>query len=139
LIINIGTILRSYDGAKVDAVLVCNKKAKLTNQKLIKASMGAVFTVPIIEFSNAEACITWLSKHQFTIYLADTRADKAYKNYEYGGNTALIVGGERYGISKEWYSCESQLLSIPMHGICDSLNVGVATSIFLYELCMNKQ
>ena len=100
--------------------------------------MGAVFTIPIIEFGDTSACIMWLKAHHFNIYLADTRAAKTYQSYHYDGNTALVMGSERYGISREWYSCEPQLLSIPMLGMCDSLNVGVAASVILYEICMRK-
>jgi RNA methyltransferase, TrmH family len=135
---NIGTILRTCDGAGVDAVFVCNKRAKLTNPKLIKGSMGAVFFVPIVEFTDIDDCITWLNKRDFNMYLTDTGASKTYKNYEYEGNIALIIGGERYGTSKKWYGCRTRKLSIPMFGICDSLNVGTATSVLVYEICMKK-
>jgi RNA methyltransferase, TrmH family len=135
---NIGTILRTCDGAGVEAVFICNKKARVTNPKLVKGSMGAVFTIPIIEFDNTSACTDWLKAHNFMIYLADTRADKTYKSVDYNGNTALVIGSERYGISSEWYSCNPQLLSIPMLGMCDSLNVGVAASVITYEISMKK-
>ncbi len=135
---NIGTILRTCDGARVDAVVVCNKKARITNPKLIKASMGAVFSIPIIEMGNTDQCINWLKENNFSIYLADTRADKTYKDYNYSEKTALVVGNERYGISSDWYDNNPKLLSIPMLGICDSLNAGVAASIMVYEICMRK-
>ena len=135
---NIGTILRTCDGAGVDAVFICNKKARVTNQKLVKGSMGAVFIIPIIEFDDTSVCAKWLEAHDFNIYLADTRADKTYKNFDYDGNTALVMGSERYGISKDWYFCNPQLLSIPMLGMCDSLNVGVAASVITYEMCMKR-
>jgi TrmH family RNA methyltransferase len=133
---NIGTILRTCDGAGVNAVFICNKKARLTNPKLLKSSMGALFTIPIMEFVDTIECIKWLKAHDFNIYLADTRADKSYKDYNYNGNTVLVIGSERYGISEEWYTCNPQLISIPMLGICDSLNVGVAASILTYEISM---
>lgn len=136
---NIGTILRTCDGAGVDAVFICNKRARMTNPKLIKASMGAAFVIPMIEFDSVDRCRSWLLEHNFHIYLADTQADHTYKSYEYEGNTALVVGSERYGISKEWNGCGTRLLSIPMLGVCDSLNVGTAASIILYEIGMKKQ
>lgn len=54
---NIGTILRTCDGAGVDAVFICNRRARLTGPKLVKASMGAIFSVPVIEFGDARQCI----------------------------------------------------------------------------------
>lgn len=135
---NIGTILRTCDGAGADAVFICNRKARMTNPKLIKSSMGAVFTVPVIEFDDTELCIDWLKARNFSIYLADAKAGRTYRDFDYTGNIALVMGSERYGISKKWYSCDPQPISIPMRGICDSLNVGVAASVIIYEISMKR-
>jgi TrmH family RNA methyltransferase len=135
---NIGTILRSCDGANIDAVFICNKRARLTHPKLIKGSMGSAFFIPIVVFDSVTDCKEWLSKNRFTFYLADTRADKNYRDYDYEGNVALVVGSERYGITKEWYQCEPKLVSIPMLGQCDSLNVAIAATIILYEMRLKK-
>ncbi|MBO0992678.1 TrmH family RNA methyltransferase [Bacillus sp. SD088] len=135
---NIGTILRTCDGAGVDAIFICNKRARMTNPKLIKSSMGAVFVIPIIEFSSTAACISWLKKYHFNIYLADTKSTKTFKEFEYKGRSALVVGSEKFGVSDKWYSTETQKLVIPMLGVCDSLNVGTATSICIYEICMKR-
>jgi TrmH family RNA methyltransferase len=136
---NIGTIIRTCDGAGVDAVFLCNRKSRLTNPLLIKGSMGAVFTIPIVEFDNVRSCIDWLVSHHFNIFLADTKAEISYKHANYTGNTALVMGCERYGISGDWYSSSPKLISIPMLGICDSLNVGVAASILAYEAACLKE
>lgn len=136
---NIGTILRTCDGAGVDAVFICNKRARLTHPKLIKGSMGAAFVKPIVEFAGVDECKKWLAERGFKIYLADTRAEKYYNGFSYEGNTALIMGSERYGISREWYDSNINMLSIPMLGVCDSLNVGIAASIIIYEICMKKK
>lgn len=135
---NIGTIIRTCDGAGVDAVFICNKKARVTNPRLVKGSMGAVFNIPIVEFDDVNTCVKWLESHGFSIYLADTRAERTYKDMIYNGNTALVMGCERYGISEAWYNSDPQLIAIPMLGICDSLNVGVAASILAYEICMRR-
>ena len=135
---NIGTILRSCDGANIDAVFICNKRARLTHPKIVKGSMGAVFFMPIIVFESVTECKAWLSKNGFTIYLADTRAEKLYCNYTYKNNTALVVGSERYGITKEWYQDDPKLIAIPMMGKCDSLNVAIATTVVIYEMRLKK-
>lgn len=130
---NIGTMLRMADGAGVDAVLICNRRARLTHPKLIKGSMGAALTVPVFEFENVSDCRGYLYKNGFTVYLADTRADKYYYDEPFGCNAALVMGSERYGITKSWYEGEYTMISIPMLGKCDSLNVGVAASVLSYE------
>ncbi len=71
--------------------------------------------------------------YNFTIYLADTRAEKYYYQEEFGKKTAIVLGAERYGISKEWYMHKHCKIAIPMLGNCDSLNVGVAATILAYE------
>ena len=131
---NIGTVLRTCDGAGVDGVLVVNRKAKIRSQKVIKASMGAAFTVPMIEFSSVGECRDWLSARGFSVYLADTRAERDYDTEPYRFPAALVAGSERYGISRDWYDGSENMIKIPMRGISDSLNVGVAASIFLYEM-----
>jgi len=136
---NVGTILRSCDGAAVDALFIVNRRARLTHPKVIKGSMGAAFFIPVVVFETVAECRHWLSEHGFTVYLADTRASKTYRDYAYEGNVALVSGSERYGISREWYEGDPALLSIPMLGKCDSLNVAIATTIILYEMRMNKQ
>lgn len=135
---NIGTILRTCDGSGVEAVLICNKRARITNSKLIKGSMGAAFFIPIVEFKDINDCITWLRANGFNIFLADSSGYKSYKSYEYKGRSALVLGSERYGLSEQWYSFDSNVLSIPMFGICDSLNVGTAASIILYEMSLRR-
>lgn len=136
---NIGTMLRTLDGAGADAMLICNRRARLTHPKILKGSMGAAFTVPTVEFETVAQCAEFLNKRGFSIYLADTRAEKNYCDYAYSGRSALIVGSERYGISKEWYDGDVNMLKIPMLGGCDSLNVGVAASVIIYEMSLKTK
>ncbi|MBR4940555.1 MAG: hypothetical protein IKZ19_00955 [Clostridia bacterium] len=131
---NIGTVLRTCDGAAVDGVMVVNRKARTKSQKVIKASMGAAFTVPMVEFDTVDLCRAWLAEHGFSVYLADTRAERYYDTEPYRFPAALVAGSERYGISRSWYDGTENMIKIPMRGISDSLNVGVAASIFLYEM-----
>lgn len=130
---NIGTMIRLADGAGVDAVFICNRKARLTHPKLIKGSLGAVLSVPVIEFASVRECHEYLTKRGFTIYLADTDAKLAYFDEPFGKNAALVMGSERYGISREWYSLDHKMIFIPMLGDCDSLNVGIAATVLVYE------
>lgn len=136
---NIGTMLRVADGAGVDAVFLCNRKARLTHPKLIHSSMLAVLTVPVYEFDSVDACSEWLSSKGFCIYLADSRADKMYYELPYGTRTAFVLGSERYGIDRRWYTKTPSLVAIPMLGKCDSLNVGVAATVLLYEASIKNK
>lgn len=136
---NVGTILRTCDGADIDAVFICNRRARITHPKIIKGSMGAAFTKPIVEFASVEECRAWLKKKKFKIYLTDTRATKTYLEENYDGRVALIVGSERYGITKPWYEGDHEMIMIPMLGQCDSLNVAIATTIIAYEASLKQK
>lgn len=136
---NAGTMLRMADGAGADAVFFCNRKVRMTHPKLIKSSQGAILTVPTYEFSSVAECRQWLKKFGFTVYLADTRAERYYYDEPFGTNCALVVGSERYGIAREWYDDDYSMIAIPMLGKCDSLNVGVAATVLTYEACIKNK
>ena len=136
---NAGTMLRMADGAGADAVFFCNRKVRMTHPKLIKSSQGAILTVPTYEFSSVAECRQWLKRFGFTVYLADTRAERFYYDEPFGKNAALVVGSERYGIAREWYDGDYSMIAIPMLGKCDSLNVGVAATVLTYEACIKNK
>jgi TrmH family RNA methyltransferase len=135
---NIGTIIRSVDGAGGDGVIVCNSKARLIQSKVIKSSHGSIFKIPSMEVET-KTLIKWLKDNEFQIYLTDTRAKKEYYEVDYSGRIAIVAGNERYGISKEWYDEDCKTISIPMFGDADSLNVSIATTIVLYEASLSQK
>lgn len=136
---NVGTMMRVADGAGVDAVFICNRKARMTHPKLIQASMGSLFSLPFVEFDDFADCGAQLQRLGFDIYLTDSRAETAYYDYPYGRRTAFVMGSERYGISRGWYDLDVKLVSIPMFGKCDSLNVGVAATVVCYEASLKNK
>lgn len=131
---NVGTILRTCDGMGVENIFMVNNKLKINHHKIVKASMGGFFTTNLYEFNSINECKEWLDKNHFTIVLGDPDSNNNFKNYNYQKKTALVVGNERYGISKEWFLGKHTSISIPMHGCCDSLNVSIAASILIYEI-----
>lgn len=135
---NIGTIIRSVDGAGGDGVIICNSKVRKTNQKLIKSSMGSSFILPVIK-SDINKTIMWLKSNGFKIIVTDLKASKSYYNADYKGRIAIIAGNEIHGISDIWnkYACERVI--IPMFGGADSLNVGVAAAMVVYEASYHQR
>ena len=136
---NIGTIYRTADGLGIDGILVCNRRAKITSNKVVKASMGALFYIPTKQFDDVDACYKWLEDRDFNVYLTDTRAEKNYFEIDFKNRVALVAGCERYGIDKKWYKDSAKLIKIPMLGKCDSLNVAVATVIMASEVVMQQK
>jgi len=135
---NIGTIIRSCDGTDADGVIICNRKTRLTHPKLIRSSQGSCFKVPIAEAEAADVQ-AWLAGNGYRIILTDTRAEKQYFEEDYSGRVAIVMGSERYGISEGWYGMDTVKISIPMYGDCDSLNVGIAATIILYEAAIRRK
>ena len=134
---NIGTIIRSCDGTDTDAIIICNRKTRLTHPKILRSSQGSCFKVPIVE-EETLTVIEWLKKNKYRILLTDTDADKFYYEESYKGKIAIVMGSERYGISKDWYGVDADALKIPMFGDCDSLNVGIAATLILYEAAIRR-
>ncbi len=130
---NIGTIIRCADGSGADGIVITNRQQRLSHHKLIRASMGSLFAFPVIE---AEACeaIAWLKRQRFKIVTTDTDAQLSYRQADYRGRVAIVMGNERHGISPAWYAAQDTSVFIPMHGRADSLNVGNAAVLMLYEV-----
>lgn len=130
---NVGTIIRTADGAGITAVVICNKRTRMNHPKVIRSSQCTILNLPVIE-ANMEELQSWLQSKKFTFYFADTEAKESYSDVQYADKTAVIMGSERYGIHKKWYDLPHVGVFIPMLGKADSLNVGVATSIIAYEV-----
>ncbi len=129
---NCGTIARSADATGFDAVIFTNRKIRLNHPKFVRASMGSVLKVPIIE-TDIETLTAWLKKHGFQILLADTEGATSYHEQHYAQRAALVVGSEKYGLHKDWYEVPAEKVSIPMLGSVDSLNVAIAATVLMYE------
>lgn len=135
---NIGTIIRSCDGTDTDAVIICNRKTRITHPKIVRSSQGSCFKVPIIE-EDTQRVINWLTANNYRIILTDTDSKRCYYEDDYDGKIAIVMGSERYGISKDWYDLCADLVKIPMYGDCDSLNVGIAATLILYEAAIKRK
>ena len=134
---NIGTIIRSCDGTDTDAIIICNRKTRITHPKILRSSQGSCFKVPIVE-EEASNVMEWLTKNKYKVILTDTDAEKFYYEESYKDKIAIVMGSERYGISREWYGIDHEMLKIPMFGDCDSLNVGIAATLILYEAAIKR-
>lgn len=129
---NLGTMLRSADAAGADAVIVCDRKTDLRNPNVVRASIGTIFSVPVVEADSPDA-LSWLRKNRLRIVAATPHATTLYTEADLAEPTAIVVGAEQYGLSACWMDEADARVSIPMRGRSDSLNVATATTILLYE------
>ncbi|MEO8972753.1 MAG: TrmH family RNA methyltransferase [Ktedonobacteraceae bacterium] len=134
---NVGTIIRCADGAGADGIIITNRRQCLAHPKLLRASMGSLFSFPVIETGVAEA-IAWLKRHHFTIVATETTAMLSYRSASYQGRVAVVMGNEHSGISQEWHEAQDMSVFIPMNGRADSLNVGNAAVLMLYEMLFHQ-
>lgn len=135
---NLGTILRSADAAGVDAVIVCDRCTDIYNPNVVRASVGTLFTLPVIEASSAEV-LAWLKKHQIKVAAATPSAKQEFTQVSFKEGVAIAVGTEQLGLSQLWMDAADIQVRIPMHGVADSLNVATATTLLLYEVVRQRK
>ena len=128
---NLGAVLRTADAAGADTVLVCDPLTDLYNPNLIRASLGAVFSLPVVCCTTPQA-IAFLKERGIRILTAQLQ-DKPYYGTEMTAGTALVMGSEALGLGDAWRTAADAHILIPMNGIVDSLNVSVSAAILLYE------
>ena len=129
---NLGAVLRSADAAAASAVIICDPLTDLYNPNLIRASVGAVFTVPVAVASTKET-IGFLKNKGIKILTAQLQDSSLYYSEQMSGPTAIVMGTESTGLSQEWRAAADAHIRIPMLGRLDSLNVSVSAAILLFE------
>lgn len=135
---NLGAVLRSADAAGADAVIICDPLTDIYNPNLIRASIGAVFTVPVAACSSEDA-IAFLKQRNFKILTAQLQDSDLYYDSDMTGPTAIVMGTESTGLSDLWRKAASAHIRIPMLGRLDSLNVSVSAAILLFEAIRQRQ
>ena len=129
---NVGAVLRSADGAGVDALIAADPRTDLFNPNAIRASAGTVFSVPLAA-ASATATIQWLRAHGLRIVAARPDADRLYTDADLTGPLVLALGSETDGLTDLWSEPDVEAVRLPMLGVADSLNVSVTAAILIYE------
>lgn len=130
---NLGTIIRSAVAFDIDTIVLSKNTVDLYNSKVIRASQGMIFNINIIKRDLLDF-IFELKNNNYHIYATKVNGGKSLKDVEKNKKFAIIMGNEGAGVKKELLDLADQYLYIEMNSACESLNVGVATSIILYEL-----
>lgn len=134
---NLGALLRTADGAGVDAFIACNSQADLYNPNTIRSSVGCVFTVQSAS-TNTTELLSWLKENGIRLLVATPEAAISYTDADFTIPTAILVGAEDVGVSAELKQASDQNIVIPMMGVNDSLNVSVAAAVLVYEAIRQK-
>ena len=128
---NLGAMLRSLDAAGGTGLLIADAVADVFNPNAVRASVGAVFGLPIATASG-DAIRDWLDRRGIPLLAASPQAETIYTDATLTGPVALAVGSEHRGLGENWLA-SAQTVSIPMAGRVDSVNAATAAALLLFE------
>jgi TrmH family RNA methyltransferase len=135
---NLGTILRSSDAVGLDGLIVCDRCTDIHNPNVVRASVGTLFTLPVVE-AKGEEVLQWLRSKHILIAAATPSASLEFTEADLSGPLAIAVGTEQLGLSERWMKQADIQVRIPMCGAADSLNVAMATTLLLYEALRQRR
>ncbi len=131
---NLGTILRTADAAGVPAVLLLGPTADPWDPAAVKASMGAVFHVPVVRLDDEDTLYRWAREHRISVAATAPRAEQRVWDLDPPPRLALLLGPEGEGLDEQSLRRADLQVSLPMVGTAESLNVAVAAGILTYEV-----
>lgn len=134
---NLGTILRTVDSIGLKQIIVAEGSGDIFNPKVVRSTMGAIFRVKVKISQDIQKTIAEIKKHKFKVISTSLATDKSIYDVKYE-KSAIIIGNEANGVSKELQDASDELVKIPMLGNTESLNASVATGIVLYEYVRQK-
>jgi TrmH family RNA methyltransferase len=135
---NLGTILRTADAAGASGIILLENSTDPWAHSAMRASTGAIFTRHLVR-AEWPAFVVWTREQNVTLVGATDEAETPYRGADYGSRTVLLMGSEREGLSKAQREACHRLVAIPMRGQVDSLNLGVAASLVLYEILDQRE
>lgn len=130
---NLGTIIRSSVAFGIDTIVLGTGCVSVYNPKVVRATEGLLFHLNIVE-SDLPKIITELKDKDYKIYTTDVLNGREVASLEFPLKVGVIIGNEGQGVSTEIKNLCDDFICIKMQKECESLNVGVATSIILYEM-----
>jgi len=135
---NFGAIIRTAEVSGVDAIIIQNQSSAPINADTVKTSAGGVFNVPICKVSHIKDAIYHLKSSKIMVIAASEKAEKNIYDLSLKKSLAIIMGSEQRGISPSVLKLSDEMVKLPMFGKIESLNVSVASGIFLYEVIRQR-
>lgn len=136
---NIGTILRTAAAAGVDGVILLRGCADVYGNKVVRATMGALCHMPLVQNVTQEELLQWTQTHTIDVYAAacDDMA-RAHVHTDFSKSCAVIFGNEANGVSRTLLARVPHVY-VPMFGVAESLNVSAAAAVILYEAVRQRR
>lgn len=130
---NLGTIIRTGEGAGITGVIMSAQTVDIFNPKTIRATMGSIYRVPFLYVNDLGETLKLLHQHGVHTYAAHLKGETYYDTFSFTEPTAFLIGNEGNGLQKETADMAESYLKIPMEGQLESLNAAVATALLMYE------
>ncbi len=136
---NVGTVIRTAEALGIDGILLSDGCCDIYNPKVLRASMGGVFRLPLMRVGDMAQTVTALQDKGMTAFacVVDATATPITKA-EMGQGSVTVIGNEGNGLRAETVAACRQSVTIPMTGRAESLNASMAAGIILWEMCRNK-
>jgi RNA methyltransferase, TrmH family len=131
---NLGTIIRTASAAGAAAVVLIGQTTDPFDPAAVKASMGALFTLPVAHAAGPADFFGWAAARRVTVVTTSARAEQSFWDASYPGPVALLLGAEGAGLPGEMLARGDRQVRIPMSGTAESLNLAVAAALLLYEV-----
>ncbi|MDD5508422.1 MAG: 23S rRNA (guanosine(2251)-2'-O)-methyltransferase RlmB [Bacteroidales bacterium] len=136
---NVGAIARTAECAGVDALLIPSRGFAQINADAVKTSAGALARIPVCRTFNLFRTCQYLRNSGLQLVACTEKGVECYHQVSYLLPTAIVIGSEDTGISRDILKLADRLVRIPILGEIQSLNVSVATGVILYELVRQRQ
>ena len=133
---NLGTMIRTGEGAGVDGILMSKGTVDIYNPKTIRSTMGSLYRVPFLYTGDLTQTIGQLQKTGIRVYAAHLKGTKSYREPDYAEGAAFLIGNEGNGLKEETAALADEYIRIPMQGKLESLNAAVAAALLMYEVAV---
>jgi len=130
---NLGTMVRTGEGAGVTGIIMNKTTVDLFNPKTIRSTMGSIYRVPFYVAQDLKGTIQDLKKRGISVYAAHLKGTLSYDEPDYKKPTAFMIGNEGNGLSDEIADCADTYIKIPMQGQVESLNAAISATLLMYE------
>jgi TrmH family RNA methyltransferase len=136
---NLGTMIRTAEGAGVTGIITNDTTVDVYNSKVVRATMGSVFRVPVCQVDNFYDILSSVKQHKISIYAAHLTGSDYYDQEGYNDKCAFLIGNEANGLSEQASRLADRLIKIPMAGKVESLNAAVAAAVLMYEAARQRR
>lgn len=134
---NLGTMIRTGEGAGISGIILSSNSADLYNPKTIRSTMGSIYRVPVLLAEDFLKEVKRAKQLGIRIYAAHLEGSEMYDAFDYTKGCGFLIGNEGNGLTEEAALLADERIRIPMEGRVESLNAAIAATLLVYEV--NRQ